>query len=232
MLTMTARRYQLSKPYFRDWTNMKYHKGKTFLANPKIFRSEVSLYFPNLFGRTLSTTEGMDTTPILKGKISIVSVFSSVWADEQAKTFTSMDQNLALREVVEQSGGRAQMVHVNLEDRTGRWLILWATLSNLKKSVPTEEHSRYFIVKNTLTDAFREVIGWANKYVGYVYLVDQNCKIRWIGSGHATSEEKDSLVKGVRRLLDERSERLKARAPAPTAEPTTNVRTAEATAVA
>lgn len=223
---------EMRKPYYQDWVNIrKYHSGKTFLANPKIFRREVSLYFPNLFGRTLTTTDGMDTTPVIKGKISIINVFSSDWADKQVKTFTSADQNPALKELVESSGGRAQMVHINLEDKMERWIVLWATLFNLKRSVPANEQSRYFIIRHRLGDAFRRTIGWENKQVGYVYLVDEYCKIRWIGSGNATDEEKEALAKGLRKLIDEKPIGAKGTRAGPVVAPMRDQRAAEAAAL-
>ena len=41
-----------------------------------------------------------------------------------------------------------------------------------------------------------------NPKVGHVYLLDKDCKIRWAGCGDANDEEKESLVKAVRRLID------------------------------
>ncbi len=74
----------MAKPYFRDWNNLKFHGGKAFIAPPRLFRGDVSLYFPNLFGRTLlkNNSEPRDTTPALEGKASVVTVFSSVWGRE------------------------------------------------------------------------------------------------------------------------------------------------------
>jgi len=49
----------------------------------------------------------------------------------------------------------------------------------------------------------REAIGVGNSRVGYVYLVDGLCRVRWAGSGNAKGREKESLVKGVRKLAEE-----------------------------
>ena len=43
----------------------------------------------------------------------------------------------------------------------------------------------------------RENIGLLNDKGGYVYLVDQECKIRWAGSAIAEPKEKESLVVGM-----------------------------------
>ncbi len=62
---------------------------------------------------------------------------------------------------------------------------------------------RYFIVRRGVSDEIRESVGLLNSKVGYVYLVDHNCRIRWAGSGDSEAEERGGLVKGVRRLMDE-----------------------------
>jgi ATPase complex subunit ATP10 len=48
---------------------------------------------------------------------------------------------------------------------------------------------------------FREAIALDNKHVGYVYLVDENVKIRWAGCADATPEEREALLKCTDVLL-------------------------------
>jgi mitochondrial ATPase complex subunit ATP10 len=47
----------------------------------------------------------------------------------------------------------------------------------------------------------REPMGMVNKHIGYIYLVDENCKIRWAGCGLATGDEDISLQNCTRVLL-------------------------------
>ena len=47
----------------------------------------------------------------------------------------------------------------------------------------------------------REPMGMDNKHIGYVYLVDQDGKIRWAGGGLGTEYERDSLKGCVDVLL-------------------------------
>ncbi len=120
------RKRKMSKPYFRDWNNLQFHGGKTFVAPPRLFRGDVSLYFPNLYGRTLLKSDRgpRDTTPALEGKTSVVAVFSSMWAESQVQTFVSEKDNPGLHELLNQSGGRAQLVRVNIEENGLKaWLV-------------------------------------------------------------------------------------------------------------
>ncbi|KAH6854457.1 ATP10 protein-domain-containing protein [Chaetomium sp. MPI-CAGE-AT-0009] len=194
---------KISRPYFRDWRNLQFHQGKTFLSPPRPFRADLSLYFPNLHGRTLAAPSA-DTTPLLEGRASVVSVFSGLWAEEQAKTFTAPEQNPELHELLGRVGPtRAQLVQVNVEeDLLKGWLVrLFA--GSLRRRVGKENWGRYFMVKKGITDEIRESIGVLNSKVGYTYLVDHQCRIRWAGSGSADPGEREGLVKGVQRILRE-----------------------------
>jgi mitochondrial ATPase complex subunit ATP10 len=201
-----SRVYQFKTPYYQDRLRIaKYHGGKSFIANPRIWKKDVSLFFPNIVGRTLASSDPNSIVPALTGKVTVVSISTSVWADEQTKTFTSVKVNPALEKVIAESNGKAQMAYINLEDKIERRWLLWSFLWRLRKMVPEADHERYFIVSKTLPINFRAQMGWINKEVGYVYLVDQHCKIRWVGSAFATQEERDSLVKGLTRLIDDAS---------------------------
>jgi ATPase complex subunit ATP10 len=204
MLMARISTQQMATPYFREWSNMRLHKGKSFLAPPRLFKAERALYFPNLHGQTLEKKKPLqDTTPVLADKISVVSVFSSAWAENQAATFASEKDNPELREAIKKSGGAAQLVQINLEDNTLKAMIVKLFMPSLRKRLGVDNWSRYFLVRKGLTDEIRDLIGLLNSKVGYTYLLDGECKIRWAASGPAEGDEKEGLVKGLQRLLDD-----------------------------
>ena len=179
---------------------MRHHKGKIFLSNPKLFKAERSLYFPNLRGTTLaSPSDVCDTTNILRHKVSVVSVFSGLWAANQTHTF--IKDNPSLDEAIEVASDVAQRVYLNVEENWMRAGLVRMFMRGLRKSIVVEEHKRYFLVRRGITDAMREETGMLNSKLGYVYLVDHNCRIRWAGSAEAFPGEKESLAKGVERLV-------------------------------
>lgn len=63
------------------------------------------------------------------------------------------------------------------------------------------------MVKRGMTNEIRDAIGLLNSKVGYVYLLDGKCRIRWAGSGICEGDEKEGLAKGVRRLIEEAKQR-------------------------
>ncbi|WPG99750.1 Hypothetical protein R9X50_00256900 [Acrodontium crateriforme] len=207
---------QIAKPYFRDWSNMRFHKGKVFVANERLFRSEHALYFPNFFGKTLAAAQvrtatkdgygglGRSTCDVMKGKVSVVSIVSNVWAEQQMMTFCSPESNPALHEVLEQNGDVAQRVEINHENNFLKWHLmqLFAT-GSLRKSRSVEEQKRYFMVRRGVSDVMKEAIGLLNDKCGYVYLVDEECKIRWAGSAVAEEHEKEGMVRNLQKLIQE-----------------------------
>lgn len=187
---------------------MRHHKGKSFLAPPRLFKSEKALYFPNLYGQTLiKKSAPRDTTPVLEGKVSIISVFSSAWAEKQAASFVAEKNNPELHQVVKGSGGVAQMVQINIEENAMKAMLIRLFMPSLRRRIAVPDWGRYFVVRRGLTEEIRDAIGLLNSKVGYIYLLDRNCRIRWAGSGVCEGDEKDGLVRSTKRLVEEANAR-------------------------
>ncbi|KAF1956406.1 hypothetical protein CC80DRAFT_413451 [Byssothecium circinans] len=189
--------------YFRDFKNIrKYRSGKTFMANARIFKKEAAMYFPNFHGDTLAQ-KGTDTTSVLRGRVSVVNVFSSEWGAAQVQTFTSKEVNPGLHQVLAKHPETAQMVDVNIEENSLKAWIISLFSWNLRLKKRREEWGGYFVVRRGVSERIRETIGLLNGRVGYVYLVDQDCKIRWAGSANAEGTEVEDLTRGFARLIEE-----------------------------
>jgi len=59
-------------------------------------------------------------------------------------------------------------------------------------------------VRKGVSEKIRETIGLLNGRVGYVYIVDEECRIRWAGSGDAEGTEMQDMNKGFRKLVETR----------------------------
>lgn len=198
----------MAQPYFKNWKGLDNAKGKSWIGNERLWKRESSLWFPNFRGRTLDkgqdAVEGgvSSTTKVMSGKVSVVGVFSRLWARNQCHSFFGVG-NLEVKKLMEQAGGKLQIVEVDVEDKpVMRWfgyLFGW----NLRRSMGKEEWGKYFYLKE-LPGNVAETIGVVNLSAGTVFLVDQECRIRWAGSGDATEEEKANLVKGLKKLLAEK----------------------------
>lgn len=177
---------------------MRYHRGKLWLSSPKLFKAESALYFPNMQGYTLAKTSEMaNTTSVFSGKISIVSVFSGLWAENQTKTFVDG----AVEDAMERAKGEGvQRVWINIEEDWMKAGLIRLFLGGLKKRLGEEEWGRYFVVRRGVGEQVKQDLGMANGKIGYVYLVDEKCRVRWAGSGDAGEGEVAGLVSGLLKL--------------------------------
>ena len=193
---------------------MDFFKGKSFVSSSRLFKRDKALYFPNIWGQTLAKEGdgpdgGRDTTPLLMGRASIVGVQANRWAEEMVDTFIGAKSNPALNDLIGPHKGQLQRMDVNIQGDWMRALIVKFYSGRLKKLIPESRWSRYFMIKlprdirRGLTDEVRDAMGLLNTQVGYVYLVDSSCKIRWAGSGHAWEGEVDGLNAAAQRLLQE-----------------------------
>lgn len=202
------------RPYFQEWKTLEHFKGKTFVGGDRLFKRDRALWFPNLWGWTLARDggEGKDTTPVLSGNVSLVGVQSGIWAEEQVRTFLGEKENPELQRLIKENRGLVQKVEVNIQDNWIRALLVKLFKKNLRKCRPESDWGKYFAVRmgrdtgKGLTEDIRDAMGLLNSQVGYVYLVDAQCRIRWAGSGHAWEGENKSLNAGLMRLLQEARE--------------------------
>ncbi|KIM27762.1 hypothetical protein M408DRAFT_329912 [Serendipita vermifera MAFF 305830] len=190
--------------YYADVHKMSFHGGKTWIAPPQLIREERSLYFPNMSGKPIGESpppedksqspenrkeqrmlrgpyipmEGgkCHTGQIGQGNVSIIAITNSQISQEHVKAWT--------RGLTDKWRGheRFRFLHVNLQQNPLRTFLVSMFASKLRQEVPKYFHQSYIISYENI-DYVREAIGLENKFVGYVYLVDWENRIRWAGCG-------------------------------------------------
>jgi ATPase complex subunit ATP10 len=128
-------------------------------------------------------------------------------------TFTGPKQNPGLFNALQSDTSLAQKVDINLEGNAIKAWLVRMFMWRMRQKLPAEQHNKYFLVRKGLTDGLREAIGMMNSKVGYVYLLDDHCRIRWAGSGPAEEWEIESLNNGLLRLVEEKRKRLESELP-------------------
>lgn len=135
-----------------------------------------------------------------------MSLFSSLWAEQQVATFTDAKQNPGLFEALATDEmSIAQRISINVEESALKAWLVKMFMWRMRQQLPVEQHDRYFLVQKGMTNTIKEAIGMLNTKVGYVYLLDDAGHIRWAGSGSAEPEEKESLNAGLLKLIRERN---------------------------
>ena len=184
---------------------MRYHRGKTFLAPDRLLKAETAKYMPNMQGYTLAKSWSYhDTIKVLKGKVSIVSIASGTWAQRQVATFVGEKENSGLAATIKEYEAQGlQRVWLNVERDFFKAILVRLFLPWARRALHSkEEWKRSFVLRKGVDRDLLEKIGMTNTKVGWVYLVDRDCRIRWASNGDANEEEKTNLLKMVRRLVD------------------------------
>lgn len=133
-----------------------------------------------------------------------MSVFNGLWAERQVATFVQEKSNPEMHQALREGGSLAQRVEINAEDNILKAWLIQMFMWRMRQTIPKEQHEKYFLVRKGFVDQLKEAIGIINGKVGYVYLLDENCRIRWAGSGLAEGGELEGLNNGIRKLLAEK----------------------------
>ncbi len=99
------------------------------------------------------------------------------------------------------SDPRFQFVQVNLQENVLKAFLVSMYVSSLRRKIPPALHPTYLLSTQNM-EYIREPLGMNNKHLGFVYLLDQEQRIRWAGGGLAEPEEVASLTSCTGVLLD------------------------------
>lgn len=181
-----------------------------------------ALYFPNVVGSSLDTKSKKHTASMCEGRISVISMLSTRMSEVRScllsiflgaehtqihvKGFTTPTNERYL------SNPLYQYVQINLQENLLKSFLVSLFLSSIAKSVPPELHSTYLVSSQNM-EFVREHLGMVNKHVGYVYLVDDNLKVRWAGCADAKVEETNALEQCTGVLLSRLDKKTSAKAP-------------------
>lgn len=102
-----------------------------------------------------------------------------------------------------------QFVQINLQENLLKSMLVSMFLKSLRLTIPEELHCTY-LLSNQNMEYVRENMGLVNKHIGYVYLVDEQLKVRWVGCGNAMPEEAEALRTSVGVLLNRLDKTAKA----------------------
>ncbi|KAJ4473063.1 F1F0 ATP synthase assembly protein Atp10 [Lentinula aciculospora] len=176
----------VTKGYFHDLNATRRHGGKTWIAPKVLIREDRSLYFPDIVGKSLADGSERHTTSMCMGKISVITILSTKISEIHAASFTT--PTLARFA----SHPLFNHLQINLQLNALKSILVSLFLSSLRRTIPPEQHP-FYLVSSQNIEYQRDAIGLANDRVGYVYLVDENLRIRWAGCADATADEARAL---------------------------------------
>ena len=174
------------------------------LTNEQILtRYQKALYLPNISGKSLDEGITKNTTTMCFGRITAlamlgtkISEVSYDWSANRKADFETLQLNAKafVNPTHERfsSNPLYQHIQINLQENLLKSFLVNLFTNSLRSTVPKELQPNYLISSQNL-EYVREALGMANSRVGYVYLIDENLKIRWGGCADPTIEEIQSL---------------------------------------
>ncbi|WVR07391.1 hypothetical protein IAU60_004432 [Kwoniella sp. DSM 27419] len=187
---------EATQGYFHDYNRAKgTGGGKLWMAPNVLIREDKALYFPDISGRSLLGTD-VHTTELFKGKTTLVSVITTRLSEEHEQSF--------VQPVLEDVAGHPDFnfVQINHQENKLKSILVSFLSSSLKRTIPEDRWGSYLIAGGEWSRLdITEPLGIDNKLLGYMYLVDSDCKVRWAGCGAATPEESQALRRATAVLL-------------------------------
>ncbi|KAF7296103.1 hypothetical protein MKEN_01425500 [Mycena kentingensis (nom. inval.)] len=187
---------ELNRGYYTDMMKIVHpgHMGKTWIAPSVLIREDKALYLPNIMGKDIAKREEKHTTIMCYGKVTLLAIESTELSVLQTKSFINPVHSLF------ETNPLFQRVHINIQENFLKAMVVNLFMRNLRAKVPKELYGNCLLSSQNM-EYLRDPMGLANKMVGYVYLIDENLKIRWAAGGDATSAELASLESCTRVLL-------------------------------
>ncbi|KAI7905517.1 ATP10 protein-domain-containing protein [Cokeromyces recurvatus] len=177
---------EATKSYFADVHEMRKHGGKMYFANTQLIKPEKAGYMPNFEAQNLSR-EKMNTTEKLVGKTTLMTFVSASFGAPHVDSF--------IKPFLEKykDSEDIQVVEVNVQENILKQLLLKAFVPSLRRKLPQERRKNYCLIFKDI-GRVRRMLGMTNQYIGYVFLIDEDCKIRWTAHGEATPEEIGNML--------------------------------------
>ncbi|KAG0255191.1 Mitochondrial ATPase complex subunit atp10 [Mortierella polycephala] len=184
--------------YFAEFSELSRTGSKLWKGTSSMVNADKALYMPNIIGTSLETSEPIELVDVLKGKISMVAISGTRFGEEQIETFMTpfMKQWPA-----EHKSPKVQLVELNIQENPLKAGLVRMMVPFVKKTIPKERHANYILHYKSIRH-LKDPLSMQNSYLGYVFLVDSNCKIRWGAHGKGTETEIKTLLDSVRKLSE------------------------------
>ncbi|KFH61955.1 hypothetical protein MVEG_12109 [Podila verticillata NRRL 6337] len=182
--------------YFAEFSEINRTGSKLWKATTSMVNADKALYMPNIVGTSLKTSEPIELVDVLRGKISLLAISGTRFGEEQIETY--MKPFLSKWPA---GTSKVQLVELNIQENPLKAGLVRMMVPFVKKTLPEERHTNYILHYKSIKH-LKEPLSMQNSYLGYVFLIDGNCKIRWGAHGPALEAEVKTLLDSVQRLSE------------------------------
>ncbi|ORZ27206.1 ATP10 protein-domain-containing protein [Lobosporangium transversale] len=184
--------------YFAELSELNRTGSKLWKGTPNMISADKALYMPNITGTSLKTSKPVELVDLLHGKVSLVAISGTRFGEEQLETFV---KPFLEKWPMGMANSKVQLVELNIQENPLKAGLVRMMVPFVRKSIPEERHATYMLHYKSIKH-LKGPLSMPNSYLGYVFLVDGNCKIRWGAHGKATEEELQTLLDSVQRLSE------------------------------
>ncbi|KAG0273317.1 Mitochondrial ATPase complex subunit atp10 [Linnemannia exigua] len=186
--------------YFAEFSELSKTGSKLWKATPSMINPDKALYMPNIIGTSLKTSEPVELVDLLRGKISLVAISGTRFGEEHIESYmTPFLKRWPM--TVGNNSSKVQLVELNIQENPLKAGLVRMMVPFVKKTIPEERHANYVLHYKSIKH-LKDPLSMQNSYLGYVFLVDSNCKIRWGAHGPASETEVKTLLESVQKLSE------------------------------
>lgn len=191
--------HEIAHSPFYELKSFRNVNGKIFTPPVLWFKRDHSLYFPDFYGLTLA---GNTSLFDVLGPVNLVRVYSTVSGENCCNTwFGDYLHDYAKFKL---DYPQAQIIDINIPQNWLKGFVINLLKGHIRKTLSPERWDRYFVLPDHIFPFdIRQKLLCDNMCSGYVYVLDNEGKIRWATSGFALDEEKALMYKCVRGLEKE-----------------------------
>ncbi|KAF9348572.1 Mitochondrial ATPase complex subunit atp10 [Mortierella sp. AD094] len=184
--------------YFAEFSELSRTGSKLWKATENMISADKALYMPNIIGTSLKTSEPIELVDIIRGKISLLAISGTRFGEEQIETFLAP---FLKRWPMGEGNSKVQLVELNIQENPLKAGLVRMMVPFVRKTIPEERHANYILHYKSIKH-LKDPLSMPNSYLGYVFLIDSNCKIRWGAHGKGTETEVKTLLDSVQRLSE------------------------------
>lgn len=201
---------ELAHGYFWMVGDLDATGGKPTLSNDYIIPAKNAEPFPELLAgvETLSDSDDKNNRVELPqfflrknrsgdehAQCTLVAIACRDYGFKQLKSWTQPFQEVFREE------DRVELVHLHITEGWFSSSVLQSMIrSMVKKNTPVEDHETTLLCFRKTLEGFRDSLRIHNQMTGYVFLLDGKGRIRFAGSGEATDEDVEKIIRFTHEL--------------------------------
>lgn len=188
--------HEIAHSPFYESKSFRNVNGKIFTPPISWFKQEHAKFFPDFYGLTLA---GPTSLFDVLGAVNLVRVYSTVSGENCCNTYFGDYMNDY--ESFHREHPLTNIIDINIPQNWLKGFVINLLKNHIRTTIPKERWNQYFVLpEHILPFDIRQKLLCDNMCSGYVYVLDDQGRIRWATLGYADDDEFELLWRCVRGL--------------------------------